>query len=358
MKKALFISHSAKRTGAPILLANLALAIQKSHDIEINFLLLEDGKLKATFESIGTTHLFWESSNSDEPNPLIKESNINSYDFIIANTVISSYIISIVRKHFSGIIFTFIHELHSVFKCYSSDSLLQIMKDCTTMFLAPCNAVKKFLIEMNIEKESINILPYYIPAFKSFKKAKRNKNEFIIGGCGTIDIRKGIDLFIQIAYLFYEKYPNSSVKFLWKGGNHLSVEAQLLKKDITSKGFSKIISFEKESDDMGDFYSKIDVFLLTSREDPYPLVMLEAANCEVPSICFADAGGSEEFIRGNGIVVDYLDLDAVVTAINQYYFSPDKRMKDGYNSAKKLASEHEDSIKISNQLLTFVSMLQ
>ena len=44
-----------------------------------------------------------------------------------------------------------------------------------------------------------------------------------------------------------------------------------------------------------DNYAAMDVFALTSREDPFPLVMLEAGGHGLPTVCFAGAGGAEEF---------------------------------------------------------------
>ena len=35
---------------------------------------------------------------------------------------------------------------------------------------------------------------------------------------------------------------------------------------------------------------------MTSREDPFPLVNLEAMTNGVPVICFKDSGGSEELV--------------------------------------------------------------
>ncbi len=71
---------------------------------------------------------------------------------------------------------------------------------------------------------------------------------------------------------------------------------------------------------MDSFYESIDILLLLSREDPYPLVTLEAANFSVPTICFKNAGGIQEFIEEFqcGISVDYLDLNAVTKSILDY----------------------------------------
>src|SRR5205814_4023764 len=55
-----------------------------------------------------------------------------------------------------------------------------------------------------------------------------------------------------------------------------------------------------------------DVFLLSSREDPFPLVALEAAQCGLPILCFADSGGMQEFVEGDaGYVVPAADVEAM-----------------------------------------------
>jgi len=46
-----------------------------------------------------------------------------------------------------------------------------------------------------------------------------------------------------------------------------------------------------------------DIFLLTSREDPFPLVSLEAAERGLPTLCFPGCGGMEAFVRAGGGLV-------------------------------------------------------
>ena len=60
---------------------------------------------------------------------------------------------------------------------------------------------------------------------------------------------------------------------------------------------------------MSDYFSIFDVFALMFREDPFPLVCLEAALLEKPNLCFARAGGASELVESDsGFVVPYLDL--------------------------------------------------
>ena len=62
-----------------------------------------------------------------------------------------------------------------------------------------------------------------------------------------------------------------------------------------------------------------DVFLLSSREDPFPLVCLEAADCGLPVLCFADAGGMPLFVQEDaGAVVPYLDVDEMANQLRSF----------------------------------------
>jgi glycosyltransferase involved in cell wall biosynthesis len=65
--------------------------------------------------------------------------------------------------------------------------------------------------------------------------------------------------------------------------------------------------------------SGFDVFTLTSREDPFPLAMLEAAGLGVPVVSFATSGAVEFAGSGGGDplaeVVPYLDVPAMVGAV-------------------------------------------
>ena len=55
-----------------------------------------------------------------------------------------------------------------------------------------------------------------------------------------------------------------------------------------------------------------DIFALTSREDPFPLVCMEAASQACPIICFEQGGGMPEFVRDDaGFVVAYGDTAAM-----------------------------------------------
>ncbi len=96
---------------------------------------------------------------------------------------------------------------------------------------------------------------------------------------------------------------------------------------------------------------RFDVFLLSSREDPYPLVVLEAALLQKPIICFESAGGAPELVESDaGMVVGYLDVVAASEAIITLVKDPVLRKQKGLNASQKVLSRHDTNHSIQKVL--------
>jgi len=85
------------------------------------------------------------------------------------------------------------------------------------------------------------------------------------------------------------------------------------------------------------FFESLSLFLLPSREDSWPLVMLEAAAAGVPMVCFQRSGGAEIFVaNGGGTAVPYLDVEAMAQAAVRYLSEPELMARDS-GIARQLA---------------------
>ena len=58
---------------------------------------------------------------------------------------------------------------------------------------------------------------------------------------------------------------------------------------------------------MAPYYLAADLLVLTSREDPCPLVNMEAMESSLPVVAFQGAGGAPEVLADAGICVPYLE---------------------------------------------------
>jgi glycosyltransferase involved in cell wall biosynthesis len=70
-------------------------------------------------------------------------------------------------------------------------------------------------------------------------------------------------------------------------------------------------------EDVGGFFCAADVFTLTSREDPFPSVVLEAMQAGLPTVAFQDSGGIPDMLAqyGAGVAVPLGDAAAMADAI-------------------------------------------
>jgi glycosyltransferase involved in cell wall biosynthesis len=95
----------------------------------------------------------------------------------------------------------------------------------------------------------------------------------IVLNVGYGDLRKGFDLFIEAADVMAKRHPD--VHFVWVGRvpQHASdIDARHGPKARGARGV--IACGHREN--VADYYAAADAFFLSSREDPYPSVVLEA----------------------------------------------------------------------------------
>jgi glycosyltransferase involved in cell wall biosynthesis len=134
----------------------------------------------------------------------------------------------------------------------------------------------------------------------------------VVGGSGSETWRKGKDLFVQLAALLRRRDPTRSFWFVWVGWEGDEEDQRQLKHDVEQAGVSDAFLWTGEVPNPLDYFACFDAFALVSREDPFPLVCLEAALLEKPILCFAGAGGTPELVEEDGgFVVPYLDLSAM-----------------------------------------------
>jgi glycosyltransferase involved in cell wall biosynthesis len=93
--------------------------------------------------------------------------------------------------------------------------------------------------------------------------------------------------------------------------------------------------------DVLDHYCAMDAFALTSREDPFPLVVLEAADHGLPTLCFQDGGGANEFVRDDaGARVPYLDIAGFAAQIEALRHDRQRASRWGECARTRVRQQH------------------
>ncbi|WP_140487641.1 glycosyltransferase family 4 protein [Flavobacterium sp. GSA192] len=361
MKKILFISHDAYRAGGQILLINLAELILLFSDYEVHFLLKNGGELENDFKKLAPTFCLYEQKKGNrffKKKSIIEDSLfLNQYDCIVSNTITNGDILGIIKDNYKGRIITYIHELSMASKTFTTNKdLLKVITN-TDLFCVPSSLVKEFIIkDLNILKNKTFLLPYYIQNKEILETQIPLKiQSFIIGGCGTIDWRKGPDLFLQVAQQLFVKYPDISILFKWRGATN-GIELERLNYQLEKANLTNKVFFDLATDTLDSFYNEIDLLLLTSREDPYPLVVLEAASFAKPTICFDEVCGSIDFINKSdgGVVVPFLDIPAIVSSILLFYEDELYRKQKGENAREYLLGTHSNKKYVYDKFVELI----
>jgi glycosyltransferase involved in cell wall biosynthesis len=206
--------------------------------------------------------------------------------------------------------------------------------------------------EFEVPAAKVDLVRGFIPLpqlSEMERKAKRAKiraelgwaeDVFVAGGCGTLGWRKGTDLFLKIAQLSV-RGGSGKRAFLWVGGGAKGEEALQFEHDLRALGLQDCCKRVPTTANVADYYYAMDAFALTSREDPFPLVMLEAGAAGLPVICFAGAGGGPEFVKNDkGFVVPYLDVEAFARQV--LALSNDAKLcrKLGAEAAREVEKSH------------------
>jgi glycosyltransferase involved in cell wall biosynthesis len=360
----LFVSHDATRTGAPIALLHFLRWFKRNGNRPFSVLLGGGGELVADFEELAPTwSLDWSRwGPATLWTLLLNKARLGGWasraqaadtkDFaakcspalVYANSIASARTIEILAPEVP--VLTHVHELESYFQMYSGPALARLLGQ-TRCFIACSAAVRNNLVGGHgVAKERVETLYESIPVNQIraertrqqiFEELRMPNNALLVVGIGTPGWRKGTDLFIHLARTVCQQ--RDLVYFAWIGGWTWDFEHDVRKNGLTEK-----MRFISVSPKPSDYLAAADVFVLTSREDPYPLVCLEAAALEKPIVCFASAGGAPEFVEEDcGFVVPYFDMMAMANRVVSLLDSGDCRLTMGTAARRKVVQRHDIS---------------
>ncbi len=347
LKKILFISHESSRTGAPFVLLYFLQWLKQHHsDIQLTVLTLIEGGLTNEFKMVADE--YYDLSNitnskrnlvlriktklykklgikhtwPDAKKVFVKNLSQQDFDLVYSNTVVSIPIAYQIKLHNKNSkLLVHVHELESEIK-RTIGGLEKFSNNIDIVIAASKMVRDNLLFNHAIPANKIEVVYEFTKKLDPEIKIKNEGGIFKVGGSGKFGYRKGTDLFIQTARYLNDHYPQLKIEFTWVGlvpGNEkANLELDLIKLDLNNR-----INFVGEVENPEFYFKKFDVFLMTSREDPFPLVCIEAGMLGIPIICFDKATGISEIIEDKGgFIVPYLNIEALAEKVISYIINP------------------------------------
>ena len=367
----LFVGHEASRTGAPGILLKLVQHFHADGDIDCVSVLDQDGPLTAEHArvshtvvpahhrlriyagEIGKAQLFAELDG------LMEQLADNPPSGVFCN----SSEVRLYAEYFHRFGIPVIFLMHEIADLYPPDELATVTANCDHLvfparFVAdafqralPGDGSHHQVLPQGLLRDGFGDLPRGRRAelFRRWRLPAPGKDEALVLGCGTVDGRKGFDHFVEVARKVKAAAPGR-VRFVWVGGRPnwrindgavWDTTGYWASHDIKRHGLERDIHVVPEVSDPEPFFVEADLFLLTSRVDPFPCVVHEAMASRLPVIGFAGTGGAPEaFLPDAGVAVDYPDTNAMARTVLDLVADDARRRSMGEAGRARVSSAY------------------
>jgi glycosyltransferase involved in cell wall biosynthesis len=341
-------AHEATVTGAPILALNLARHLNKSFNVVI--LLLGEGVLVEEFRKHSCLVMSLKRNSLPMSAILLHERLLKKIkedyglDYIIANSseteplVLAAYLAR-------APVLTLVHEFAEYVLPFEKmrNILIYSSKVVFSSNLTKISAERPFKPEFRHtavipqgksdipNPESSTDSAYLVELLKD----KERSGFFLCIGCGQVQIRKGVDLFVATAHKVVQELGAHAVKFVWVGnGYDPENDMQMsvwVRDQIHRSGLEEVVKIIPAlgSDALERLYREADAMFISSRLDPFPNVAIDAITAGLPLVCFDKTTGVAEYIAAidglEDLVAPYLDIVAAAAALTK--IAKDKRFR-------------------------------
>lgn len=145
--------------------------------------------------------------------------------------------------------------------------------------------------------------------------------DIIVCAVGRIAPDKGFDYLLEAAHLVIRKNP--SVHFFIAGAEENAEHASILRHIVSSYGIDNNFHFIGFRADVPSILAASDIFVLSSRKEGHPYVMLEAMASHCAVVACNCAGVEETIVDGeSGFIVPIGDIEGIAEKLQLLIESP------------------------------------
>ncbi len=210
-------------------------------------------------------------------------------------------------------------------------------KYCTAV-VAVSESVRDYLIAHNFcPKEKISVIENAIDIDRFYQPESRLRwrkklhlaaEHFAIGTVSRAHPVKNIPLILQSAETITKKYPAVRFIIVGRGPDFMEIQRQVARRKLTS-----VVQLLGERDDIPQILSALDLFVLPSRYEGFPLALAQAQTAGLPCVG-TDVSGIRVMIADHktGLLVPDNDAKAFSAAVSALIEDPALAERLGQNA--------------------------
>lgn len=174
------------------------------------------------------------------------------------------------------------------------------------------------------------VIPNSISFFPEKQAVLENK---IILSIGRMDFNKGYDLLLDVFEKLTPLHPDWILRLIGDGP---------LKKKIISRvetsGLNDRVEILSPTNQIIDHYLQASVYLMTSRSEGLPMVLLEAKACGLPIVSFNCETGPSDIVNDgkDGFLIDCFNIDQMAEKVSMLCSDPELRRQFGTNGRESI----------------------
>jgi O-antigen biosynthesis protein len=318
------VTHDCHPHGAQFLILETARQFVAMGS-KVAILALDGGKLWHDFELIGPA-MNCHGVGAQLARDFLARLRSEGFEDALTSTVVCGSAMPLLKElGFRSL--SLIHELPGVIHAMRQEANAQSIAEYADKVVFPAALVAQGFTQIaHVPKEKIVIRAQGLLRRNPYKNRNSQARQEVCERLGLspncqivlsvayVDHRKGADMFVEAAARVASRRP--AAEFIWVGhADQKVLEAALGRaRELGIEGKVHFVGFDR---DPLVYYAAASVYALTSREDPFPNVVLESAEVNVPVVAFEGATGASEFIlQHGGSLARFLDCDSFADEVD------------------------------------------
>lgn len=212
-------------------------------------------------------------------------------------------------------------------------------------------------IKQFVNKENVSICPNGIPYGERPSIERKNVAPRLLFLSNLI-VSKGVLDLLDALRILKDKGYNFKCDFV--GGESKEINAHKFQEEVNTRQLNGFVCYHgrKYGNEKDPFFEKSDIFVFPTKEDCFPLVLIEAMANYLPIVTTNEGAIPDEVIDGeNGLICEQENPQSIANCIEKLILDENMRInmgKDGYQKYHKFFTISQFELNINNILKKYM----